>query len=133
MGDLTENLSRSEFKSSDGKEIAVDFELVNAIQDCCDFLERITSRPVGVQITSPYRSPEVNAKTPNASETSYHLFGRAADHRYYFKDTGKRIKPIIYYTYLDKKYPDKFGVSLYYNRVHLDTRRNKWRDPQVKR
>lgn len=133
MGDLTKNLSRNEFKSSDDQEIAVDFELVIALQDVTDAFARMTKRRIGIGITSGYRSPAVNAKTPNASSKSYHLKGMAADFHLYFKDTRKRIKSSLIYTYLDKKYPDKFGVSLYYNRVHFDVRRNKWRSPEVKR
>jgi len=121
MGDLTKNLSRYEFNSSDGESIGVDYELVNGLQ-----------RRVGIAITSAYRSPEVNNKTPNAAKKSMHLFGKAADHFLYFKDNNKRIKPLLLYSYYDKKYEGKYGVSLYTNRVHFDVRDIAWRDARVK-
>ncbi|MDC3312688.1 D-Ala-D-Ala carboxypeptidase family metallohydrolase [Flavobacteriaceae bacterium] len=131
MGDLTKNLSRHEFNSSDGRCIAVDFELVNALQDVTDAFARMSGRRVGIRITSPYRSPEVNARTPNASNKSYHLKGMAADFHLYFKDNGRRINPRLVYDYLDKRYAGKFGVSLYINRVHFDVRKQPWRSPEV--
>jgi len=132
MGDLTENLSRHEFKSSDGQEIAVDYQLVKSLQESRDYFSRITNRNVGISITSGYRSPELNARTPNAAKKSMHLFGKAADYFLYFKDTNKRLKSSLLYSYLDEKYKGKFGVSLYRNRVHFDVRSHEWRDPRVK-
>lgn len=132
MGDLTKNLSRHEFKGEDGQQIAVDFELVVALQDVTDAFSRITGRSVGIQITSGYRSPEENADTPGASKKSYHLKGMAADFRLYFKDNKKRIKPELIYNYMDEKNPGRCGISLYVNRVHFDVRANIWRSPQVK-
>lgn len=131
MGDLTKNLSRKEFNSSDGQAIAVDYELVNALQDVTDAFARMSGRRVGIRITSAYRSPEVNAKTPNASKRSFHLKGMAADFHLYFKDNRRRINPKLVYDYLDKKYAGRFGVSLYINRVHFDVRTNPWRSPEV--
>lgn len=135
MGDLTKNLSRWEFKASNGEEIAVDFELVNAVQDSCDAFSRMMGKRVYIGITSGYRPPVVNDATPGASRNSYHTKGMAADyHLYYFNGAGEkvRIKAKHLYTYLDRKYPVKFGLSLYVNRVHLDSRPTKWRDAKVK-
>jgi len=131
MGDLSKNLSRHEFNSSDGKAIAVDFELVKALQDVTDAFARMSGRHVGIRITSAYRSPEVNAKTKNASKRSFHLKGMAADFHLYFKDNKRRINPKIVYDYLDNKYTGRFGVSLYINRVHFDVRTKPWRSPEV--
>ena len=131
MGDLTKNLSRKEFVSSDGIWIGVDFELVNALQDVTDAFARMSGRRVGIRITSAYRSPEVNARTQNASKSSFHLKGMAADFHLYFKDNGRRINPRLVYNYLDKRYLGKFGISLYINRVHFDVRKKPWRSPEV--
>jgi len=134
MGDLTKNLSRDEFDCSDGQAIAVDYDLVLALQDCCDAFSRILKRRVYISITSAYRSPEVNAKTPKASKKSMHLKGMAADFHLYFIARGKkvRVKSRDVYEYLDRKHPNRFGLSLYSNRVHFDVRSKKWRSPEVK-
>lgn len=131
MGDLTKNLSRREFRSSDGEEIAVDYMLVIVLQAVCDAFARITGRRVGIRITSAYRSPFVNAKTPNASKKSFHLKGMAADFHLYFKDNGRRVDPRLVYQYIDRKYAGLFGLSLYINRVHFDVRPTHWRSPEV--
>ena len=121
MGDLTRSLSRHEFRGSDGQDIAVDFDLVNSLQDVTDAFASITGRNVGIKITSGYRSPQVNAATPGASITSYHLKGMAADFYLYFKDSKKRIKSSLVYNYLDRKNPVSCGISLYHNRCLLYT------------
>lgn len=134
MGDLTKNLSRYEFESESGEQIAVDFELVNILQESCDAFSRMLGRPVRIAITSGYRTPEENEKTPGASKNSYHLKGMAADyHLFYYNDAGEkvRVKARHLYNYLDRKYPSKFGLILYSNRVHFDVRPTKWRDAKV--
>ena len=109
MGDLTKNLSRYEFDSSDGQRIATDYEIVLAVQDSCDFFENITGRTVKVKITSPYRSPQVNARTKNTSRNSYHLKNMAVD--YWFLGFGSFVsKPNNCINYL--VYPRRKAIRL---------------------
>jgi len=134
MGDLTKNLSRYEFESESGEQIAVDFELANILQDSCHAFSRMLKRRVFISVTSGYRTPEENEKTAGASKNSYHIKGMAADyHLWYRNQAGEkvRIKARHLYNYLDRKYPSKFGLILYSNRVHFDVRPTKWRDAKV--
>ena len=70
-----------------------------------------------VTITGPNRCPKKNSETSGAAPNSMHLYGRACD----FMVEG--VRPAEIYAYLVMKYPNKFGIGLYHNRVHLDTRK----------
>lgn len=116
MGDLSKNLSRSEFKCNCGKcdYDTVDHELVNVIQDIREFFNR------SVHITSGNRCPAYNEKIGGAKH-SYHPRGRAADIQV------KGVPAETVNGYLINKYPDQYGIGRYDSFVHLDTRSKKAR------
>lgn len=53
----------------------------NNLRALCEFILEPTRTKLGhvITVTSGYRSPELNAVTPNASSTSQHAKGEAAD------------------------------------------------------
>jgi uncharacterized protein YcbK (DUF882 family) len=120
MGDLTSNLSRSEFKCECCNFDTVDFDLVCALQDLVDYYGGY--RNIMITITGPNRCKERNDLTEGAAPNSQHIYGRAADFRLYYRDNSEQISPIDIYEYLDDQYPDKYGLGLYNDRVHFDTR-----------
>jgi uncharacterized protein YcbK (DUF882 family) len=63
------------------------------------------------------------------SSKSQHILGKAVDHKHFRVINGAKhqIPPDIVYKYYAKTYPNKYGIGLYSNRVHLDVRTNKAR------
>ena len=120
MGNLTKNLSRSEFacKCGCGFDTA-DVELVTVLQECVDYF----GDNVRIQITGPNRCVEHNASVGGASN-SQHIYARAADFKLFYRDTGEQIEPDLVAGYFEEKYSDRFGIGRYTNRTHLDTRTN---------
>jgi uncharacterized protein YcbK (DUF882 family) len=135
MGDLSKNFSKHEFvcdcKPSECKhkvavgnkwicdQMVVDAELIKVLQDTCDFFSLSGEKVVGV-ITSGYRCDWWNGKE-GGSRGSKHTSGIACD----WKIKGVVAKRL--YDYLGTEHPDKYGIGLYSNRVHLDTRIEKAR------
>jgi len=117
MGSLTNNLSRPEFacRCNCGFDTA-DFDLVNILQDVVDHFGTCY-----ILITGPNRCKEHN-KAEGGAPDSQHIYGRAADFKIIDTITRQPIKPINVYRYLDDKYPGRYGLGLYSNRVHFDTR-----------
>jgi hypothetical protein len=138
MGDLTENLSRREFECTCGCGLdTIDFELVDALQKCCEHFKKYGDE-VSIYISGGNRCREHNEDVqikanPNYipySSASKHMDCRASDFKMYFVTPlgqKKQISPVQIDTYLDSKYPNKFGIGLYSNRNHLDTRKKKAR------
>lgn len=110
---LSKNFSAYEFdcKCKRCTETKVDELLVNYLQQIRDHFG------VAVTISGPYRCPEHNAETPNASKTSMHMYGRAAD----IKVSG--VKPADVAKYAESI--GILGIGLYDNFVHIDTRTTK--------
>ena len=73
-----------------------------------------------VRITSGYRTPSHNKKEGGATY-SQHLYGLAAD----IKISG--IKPKDVAAYAEKLLPDRGGIGIYKNFVHVDVRVSKTR------
>lgn len=122
MGNLSKNLSRHEMACRCGCGFdTVDFELVNCLQDCVDNFALETGYKTHLIITGPNRCESRNMAAGGAAE-SQHVYGRAADFK--LKANGEWIDPEEVYNYLHKKYPEKYGIGLYMNRVHFDTRTN---------
>ena len=135
MGDLTKNLSRHEFACKCSANCyakhVVDFELVQAIQGAVDYFgSQPGTTSCMVVITSGNRCVAHNKATPGAASNSYHTKCLAADHRIVVTRNGRAglLPPLDLYNYYDAKYPTKYGIKLYSNRVHLDVRKTKWRD-----
>ena len=123
MGDLTKNLSRSEFACPCGKcGIAVaDFELVNVLQECVDdFQFDYPHMEVAINLNSANRCPAYNATIPGASPDSQHTKYIAVDFYLYDKVFNDRISDDEVADYFDKKYPDKYGIGRYKGRTHFD-------------
>jgi len=117
MGDLTTNISRSEFSCECGCGFdTADIELVNALQDCVDYFGHCY-----ILITGPNRCEKHN-KAVGGAKNSQHLYGRAADFRIFDVKTRVQVDPGEVYDYLNETHKDKFGLGLYSNRVHFDTR-----------
>ena len=118
-GDLTKNLSRHEFSCECGCGlICADFELVNVIQDVCNHFK------CSVDISGPNRCREHNETVQKKhnpgyipySSTSKHMDGIAADCKF------PSISPDDVADYLENKYPNKYGIGRYNNRIHIDIR-----------
>lgn len=116
MGDLSKNLSRSEFKCNCGEcdYDTVDHELVEVIQDIREFFNR------AVTITSGNRCYPYN-KSVGGAKNSYHPRGRAADIQV------KGVPAETIHGYLINKYQDQYGIGEYSSFTHIDTRSNKAR------
>lgn len=136
MGDLTKNLSRHEFACKDGcgRDVA-DFELVNAVQDVCDHFANRYGK-VMVDVNSGNRCLDHNEKVQKEYNKNYTPFSSKSQHKefkagdfsfYYWNNGWETIPSIEVYTYLDEKYPNTYGLGIYINRVHLDTRKVKAR------
>ena len=114
MGDLSENFSKSEFECSCCGDTKISDELVEVLQGLRTELEE------GVTITSSYRCTKHNAEVGGAKR-SQHLKGTAAD------IVVKGCTPAFIYEWLDKKYPDKYGLGKYKSFTHIDVRTSKAR------
>lgn len=99
----------------------VDVELARVLQGVCDHFSRLLGDRVYLFITGPNRCPAHNSAEGGAAN-SQHQYGRAADFK--LKCAGVYISPDEVYNYLNQAYPDKYGIGIYSNRVHLDTRSN---------
>lgn len=112
MVDLSENFSRSEFACHCGCGFdTVDAELLRVLQYD---IRNYYGQPVTV--ISGCRCFAYNLGTPGAARNSLHIEAKAAD----IKVAG--VSPIALYHYLNKKYPNKYGLGLYHNRIHIDVR-----------
>jgi uncharacterized protein YcbK (DUF882 family) len=116
MGDLTTNISRHEVacKCGCGFDTA-DYETTAAVQEACDYFSQLLEGKCILIINSGCRCESWN-KHVGGSKNSQHLYSRAIDH--YIR--GISIKELADY-YL-KKYPDKYGIGIYKNFIHLDTK-----------
>ena len=130
---LTNNISRHEItcKCGCGFDVA-DFELITAVQDAADFfMHRENGWKVAIIITSGNRCVEHNRKI-GGSDNSQHLYGKAMDFKLkvVVHNEWRFVSEDDLYSYLDSKYPEKFGIGLYCRgRCHVDVRANKvrWR------
>ncbi|MCP3685794.1 MAG: serine/threonine protein kinase [bacterium] len=137
MGNLTEHFSRYEFECECGCGFnTVDWELLDTLEKAHTYFRKEYKTPIKIVITGPNRCQEHNAQTDGASKNSFHIKGKAVDHKVYYRNrNGKwiQVNPNIVYDYYDTTYPDKFGVIKYVNRVHMDVRSRKYRNDKTKR
>ena len=133
MGDLTKNLSRSEFACECGCGFdTVDFQLPYVLQDVANHFTVVDGMDVRITITGPNRCVNHNEKVQylynhnyiKLSSKSQHLYGRAVDVKFFNRRTGEQIDPDLVADYLENKYKGKFGIGRYSNRTHVDTRTN---------
>lgn len=110
MGDLTWNFSRLEFACKCGCGFdTVDVELIKVLERVRGYF----GKPV--IISGGNRCPYWNQKQGGAPE-SKHMLAQAADIKI------KETDPRRVFRYLANAYPDKYGIGLYHNRVHIDVR-----------
>ena len=127
MGDLTNNLSMSEFACPCGEcgINIVDLDLPTIIQDTRDhFNDQSIHTDIGIHINSGSRCKAHNKKVGGAAN-SQHLYLGAADFYLYDKVTGTRIDPDKVYEYLDDEFPNSLGLGKYKGRTHVDNRYDK--------
>ena len=113
---LNAYFSRAEFACNCrqcGRDV-VDTELLDVLMDLR------THFRAPVYINSGNRCVEYNEAVGGASK-SQHLLGKAAD------IVVSGLIPDEVYGYLDKKYPNTYGIGLYQTFVHIDVREHKAR------
>lgn len=123
MGDLTRNISRWEVACGDNCGLdTIDLKTGNIVQGACDHFSDVLGFRVHLVITSGYRCEKYNTKI-RGSKNSWHMKGRAIDHFIRF------VTPQELYQYYCDKYPGKFGIGLYVDKVfvHFDTAGRLWR------
>lgn len=133
MGDLTKNLSRSEFECKcnypECTRTPVDFDLPRVIQDCANRFaseqrSNLTFVRMAVHINSGYRCSAHNADE-GGSATSAHLLGMAADFWMEYVYSGgvrSKVSDDSIADYLELTYPNEYGIGRYSGRTHIDTR-----------
>ena len=140
MGDLTPNLSRSEFACPcshiECNRTPIDFELVTAIQEMADHFmanaDWLKVKRIAVNINSGYRCKaydrEMKLKNGldfNTKKMSEHVWGLAADHwfEYVLQDgQRKRVSDDIVASRYTELYIGRCGIGRYTGRTHLDFR-----------
>lgn len=124
MGDLTKNLSRSEFACECGCGFdTVDIKLLGVIQGSADHFASKRGIDVRIYITGPNRCKDHNEEVGGAAD-SQHIYARAADYNLFDRHTGEQIDPDLVANYLEQKYSGRYGIGRYSNRTHVDTRTN---------
>jgi hypothetical protein len=142
MGDLTKNLSRSEFACPcdypECNRVPIDFDLPPVIQDCVTHFEfhyrniwRDFKR-IAVHINSGYRCEQHDRDIKgddfdSDAKLSEHIFGGAADHWFevVYKDgTRDRVPDDDVADYYELTYPGRYGIGRYVGWTHIDTARN---------
>lgn len=115
MGDLSKHFSRHEFacRCSCGLD-TVDVELLQVLEGVSVHFGAV------VNIHSGCRCPARNASEGGADD-SQHLVFKAAD----IDVAGVSADRVA--DYLDKTYPNKYGIGRYIGRTHIDVRRKKAR------
>lgn len=115
MGDLSEHFDRKEFACQCGCGFdSVNPELITVLEDVRMFFKS------SVHINSGCRCKKHNAKV-GGEPNSQHILGNAAD------IVVKGIKESEVASYLEKKYPNKYGIGRYKGRTHIDVRQKKAR------
>lgn len=132
MGDLTRNLFRSEFACQCGCGAdTVDFALATILQRTVDdFQLDLPLWRLGIEITSGVRCRMHNkVVTGKLDSKSQHVLFRAADFYLYDKNVGKhkRVNADEVADYLERRFPQNYGVGRYDGRTHFDTRTAKAR------
>lgn len=115
---VSDNFKVKEFRCKDGSDpVFIGDELVDVLQDVRNHFKKA----VNVEDHSAYRTVSHNKKVEGSSSNSRHMYGIAAD----FHVVGVAHKTV--YDYLNKKYPNKYGIGLYSWGIHVDTRPTKSR------
>jgi len=150
MGDLTANLSRSEFACPctrpECNRTPIDFELISAIQTCADSFLRTPALPlhsvdlerIAVHVNSGHRCAPydkemklANSIDFNGIKISEHVYFWASDFWMEYvlqeidsdgKNKRVRIDDNHIATHFELLYPNRCGIGRYHNRTHVDMR-----------
>ena len=114
MTRLNQYFKREEFECPDCGKDTVDAELLQVLTD----LRVHCGQPITVN--SGARCEKHNQDI-GASKFSQHLLSKAAD------IVVREFSSTEVYHLLDKWHPDKYGIGLYDNFVHIDVRKNRAR------
>jgi len=129
MGDLSKHFSRDEFICKCGlcNQDTVDVELVDLLEDLHKHFDIVYDK-VYITINSGNRCAIYNATIQGSSPTSLHIKSKAADIMIWRVSFGRKVYINIkeIYTYLIKKYPDRYGVIEHKTFLHVDVRKNKY-------
>ena len=108
---VSEHFKVQEFAQKDYlcDKILIDTELVKVLEDVRTYFNK------PVIITSGYRTPEYNEKIGGV-KNSQHTKGTAADIKV------KMVQANEVQNYLNRKYPDKYGIGRYKSFTHIDVR-----------
>lgn len=124
MGDLTKNLSRSEFDCKCKKENCetpeISMKLVELLQETVDYFAEERGESLWIRITSGLRCPEHN-KLVGGSPRSQHLKGLAADVRL------KNVQPLLVFNLISQWFQVSHGVGNYTTFTHIDVRKSRAR------
>lgn len=133
MGDLSQNLSTSEFicKCGCGQDIIND-QLVHVLQDTVDYFTSTmctSSDRVQILIHSGNRCNRHNL-VEGGSPRSRHIKGQAADFALYYVqpavestfgyETKMIVNPGRVAEHLESKFPTNCGIGYYHGRTHFD-------------
>lgn len=121
---LTTNFLRSEFACAGnhccGHSSPIDLTLVQNLQLLRDFMCEDQHADIRLHVTSGFRCLTHNATIPNASPTSYHTFGLAAD---ILIPTGLSPLQMLAYIRLTEIAEERrlfHGIILHDTFIHLD-------------
>ena len=118
---ISQHFTRQEFRCRCCNKATADHLLVEALEDCrSHFKTKYPKLDISIKITSGHRCVNHNANVGGAAK-SKHLDGIAVD----FIVRGVAADDVA--TYLEKQYPDKYGIGRYTGRTHLDVREEKAR------
>jgi len=137
-GQLSEHFLRSEFECGCGCGFdTVDAELIRVLEDIHNYFSGRYRGKVRIIITSGNRCLHYNEIVQKQyqfryvpySSRSHHMDAIASDFKVEQKLNGVwiRIKADVVADYLEKKYPNCYGIGRYYGRTHLDIRLTKAR------
>lgn len=113
---VSEHFKLREFKCADNSRVVI-------INDELVVVLETARRHFGtaIEIDSGYRTVAYNSTLKNSSPKSQHTHGNAAD------IVVSGVKPIDVYNYLNKTYPNTYGIGIYNTFVHIDVRPTKSR------
>lgn len=112
---ISKYFQRKEFACKCGcGQDTVDAELLKILED----VRKHFGKPI--IINSGNRCPSHNKKVGGAAN-SIHMTGKAAD------IVVKGVSPDIVHLYLDRKYPNQYGLGKYKTFTHIDSRSTKSR------
>lgn len=116
MGDISEHFNRREFACKCGCGFDdVDPELVEVVEDVRNYFMQ------PVVINSACRCEKHNAAAGGA-KGSKHKLGIAGDIKVIGANGLPPVQPRRVADYLEKKYPDKYGIGRYKTFTHVDVR-----------